>query len=402
MKISMRRLFSATVLAAGVALVVAACGGGSGDQIGTKRSFSKVYVMGDSLADVGTFGFKFTVQNSADPKGFPIWTQLVAANYGVTGQCNFYTFTGMTFAANPTPGCTNYAIGGGRVVVSAANGGAANPQTVGTQLATKAAAGNYTSADLVLIDGGGNDAADLVSAYLGTASGAAGVTNYVNFLSQQLDMATITATLPLPTPTASGLAAAGVLYMDKLAQTLYDSINTNVLGKGATAVAVLNIPDITLTPRFQQVLAGVALANGGGAMGQAARDGVQAAVRAWISAFNSRLKTAINNDTRIAQVDFYTDFTDEVNNASGYGLTDAATPACPVTGSSGGLPTYDFLTCTSAALDGIPPTGVGSGGGLKPGWWNAYAFSDNFHPTPYGHQLLANSVNRALARAGFL
>ena len=30
------------------------------------------------------------------------------------------------------------------------------------------------------------------------------------------------------------------------------------------------------------------------------------------------------------------------------------------------------------------------------------AFSDGFHPTPYGHRLLAASISRALARAGWL
>lgn len=65
MKLSRR-----TWAALGVAFLLAACGGG--DELAPKAKISKVYVMGDSLADVGTFGFKFTVQNSADPKGFPI------------------------------------------------------------------------------------------------------------------------------------------------------------------------------------------------------------------------------------------------------------------------------------------------------------------------------------------
>ncbi|MGE3348860.1 MAG: SGNH/GDSL hydrolase family protein [Ramlibacter sp.] len=389
MKLSRR-----TWAAMGAALLVAACGGGG--EIAPKASISKVYVMGDSLADVGTFGFKFTVQDSSNPKGFPIWPQLVANTIGVNGsaQCNFFLFNGTTYVANPTAGCTNYAIGGGRIVTPAAQGGATNPQTVGTQLATRAAAGNYVEGELVLIDGGGNDAADLVGAYLGAASGAAGVAAYQAFLAQQLDAATIGGALTQP----NGAAIAAGAYMQKLADTFYASIKANTLDKGANRVAVLNMPDITLTPRFQAVLTGVAAASGGGTAGATAAAQLQGAIQQWISAFNAKLKANIGADSRVALVDFYTDFTDEVKNPASYGLANAKTPACPATGvDSSGLPTYTFQTCTSNALNAAPPTGVSG-----TNWFNTYAFSDSFHPTPYGHQLLAASVNRALARAGWL
>jgi hypothetical protein len=54
-------------VALGAALVLSACGGGSGTP-----EFKSVVVFGDSLADVGTFGFKFTVQKAGDPKGYPV------------------------------------------------------------------------------------------------------------------------------------------------------------------------------------------------------------------------------------------------------------------------------------------------------------------------------------------
>jgi phospholipase/lecithinase/hemolysin len=385
MKLSRR-----TWAALGAALLVAACGGG-GDELASKASVSKVYVMGDSLADVGTFGFKFTVQDASNAKGFSIWPQLVANVFGVDGssQCNFFVFTGTTFAANSTAGCTNFAIGGGRIVTPAASGGAASPATIPTQFATKAAAGNYTSGDLVLIDGGGNDAADLFTAYMGAATGAAGLTAYQSFLAQQLDAATIAALLQQ----TNGAALAGGAYMQALADTFYAAIKTQVLDKGATRVAVLNAPDITLTPRFLQVLQGVAAQTN-----QATADALKGAAQQWIQAFNAKLKADIGTDSRVAQVDFYADLTDEVVNPASYGLTNVTTPACPVTGVDGnGLPTYTFTTCTSAALNAAPPSGV-----TGTNWFNHYAFSDNFHPTPFGHQLLAASVNRALTRAGWL
>ncbi|MDB5945029.1 MAG: family lipolytic protein, partial [Ramlibacter sp.] len=171
----------------------------------------------------------------------------------------------------------------------------------------------------------------------------------------------------------------------------------NTLDKGATHVAILNVPDVSLTPRLQQVLAGVAQASGGGTAGATAAATLQGAVQQWINAFNAQLKTRVGGDARVALVDFNADFTDEVTNPAAYGLTNATKAACPVTGTdSSGLPSYTFQTCSSASLDAAPPAGASAG------WWQTWAFSDSFHPTPFGHRLLASSVSRALARAGWL
>jgi phospholipase/lecithinase/hemolysin len=62
------------------------------------------------------------------------------------------------------------------------------------------------------------------------------------------------------------------------------------------------------------------------------------------------------------------------------------------------LPTYNFETCTAANLSANPPVGVSGGAD----WWKTYAFSDGFHPTPYGHQLASELVARSLAQAGWL
>jgi outer membrane lipase/esterase len=389
------RFNPALLAAACAAALLAACGGGGGD-VPPKASIARVVVAGDSLADAGTFGFKFTVQNAANPTvGFPVFPQLVAQDYGIASQCNFYVFTGTTFAANPTPGCTNFAVGGGRVVNLPAQGGAAGPQSIPLQLVTAAnvAGGAWTPTDLILVDGGGNDAADLVGAYLGAATGAAGLAAYQAFLAQEIDPATLGATLSQP----NGGALAAGLYMQKVADTYYAAIKANALDKGATHVAVLNAPDITLTPRFQMVLGGVAQASGGGAAGATAAATLQAVIRQWIGAFNAELQARIGGDTRVALVDFNADFTDEVTHPAAYGLTNVSGAACPVTGiDSQGLPAYNFPACTTTALDGKIPAGAAAG------WWQTWTFSDGFHPRPYGHHLLAASVSRALERAGWL
>jgi phospholipase/lecithinase/hemolysin len=363
------------------------CGGG--DPIGPKVAISSITVAGDSLSDVGTFmGMKFTVQNAADPAaGYPIWTQLVANSYGLDGsaQCAAYSGDPNTFAvalaANTT--CDNYAVGGGRInTVNPSQVG--SPYLVATQLADRAARDGYAANELLLVDGGGNDAADLVGAYLAAAQGDA--TALLAILGSLLDAETL-AELQTQDPTM-GLAAG--VYMQALAGKLMTDINTHALSKGAKRVMVVNVPDITLTPRFQAVLAGVTQAQGAATATQ-----LQAGIRGWITAFNTQLSTLAAKLPEVEVADFYADFTDQAANPAAYSLSDATQAVCPVTGQdSQGLPQYDFPTCADAALNALP--------GKSEGWWERYAFSDGFHPTPYGHQLLAASVSRALARAGWL
>ena len=65
------------------ASLLVACGGGGADT-SPVAPIKTVKVMGDSIADSGTFGFKFTVQGSAPtgPASTPTWPELVASNYG--------------------------------------------------------------------------------------------------------------------------------------------------------------------------------------------------------------------------------------------------------------------------------------------------------------------------------
>ena len=147
-------------VASAVAALLAACGGGGSDT-GTATSVSSVRVMGDSLADSGTFGYKFTVQGTAatGAGSSAIWPERVAATYSQT-LCPRYVFTGTSFNVNAA--CSNYAVGGGRINNFTAP---TSPVSITRQLQDAGAAG-YNGSELVLIDGGGNDAADLIGAYL--------------------------------------------------------------------------------------------------------------------------------------------------------------------------------------------------------------------------------------------
>ena len=60
-----------------------------------------------------------------------------------------------------------------------------------------------------------------------------------------------------------------------------------------------------------------------------------------------------------------------------------------------GLPSYTFPTCTAAALSAKPPAGGTAD------WWKTYIFSDSFHPTPKGHELMAGEVIKAITAKGW-
>jgi hypothetical protein len=367
-----------------VAALVAACGGGENAPI------TSVKVMGDSLADSGTFGLKFTVQGTAGTGAgsTPIWPEIVNARSALPELCPAYRqgAAGFTTAA----GCTNYAIGGGRINYAQ---DASNPLSIRTQLARAASVhGTYTAQDLLLIDGGGNDAADLAGAFLG-AQTPAGAAAYRSLLITLLPAATVDGLLAQG---SAGAAQAGGAYMQALANAFHDSIKAQALDKGAQKVVVLNAPDITLTPRFAAVLAGVAQASGGGATGQAAAMQIQGVIRQWVGAFNAQLGSKFNGVSSVAIVDFFAIFNDQVTNPSKYGFTNAKDTACPVTGvGSDGLPSYTFPTCTATALSAKPPTGGTAD------WWKTYIFSDSFHPTPKGHELMAGEVLKAITAKGW-
>ncbi|MBQ0935389.1 SGNH/GDSL hydrolase family protein [Ideonella paludis] len=382
-----------------LAAILSACGGGGADTT-PRAPVSSLKVMGDSLADVGTFGIKFTIQ------GNDTYPERVAQTYGLSKGCSFFKFTGTTFVPNTTPGCTNYAVGGGVINPVGSGLSTADPRGLPVQMATATAAGNFGANDLLLIDGGGNDAATLVGAYL--AAGKDGGVAYTTVLGTVLTPEQVAAAVA---GGSAGLASAGTTYMTALADNFYNLIKTGALDKGAQRVALLNMPGITNTPRFQLVLDSVAAATtaaakAGGATdadaaaaGAAARASSETLFKGWVSAFNARLASKFAGDTRVAVVDFYTEFNNQIATPAQFALTNVKTPACPATGvGTDGLPTYDFLTCTDASLAAKPPAGSSN----NPDWYKTYAFSDGFHPTPYGHQLLAQLISRTLAQAGWL
>jgi phospholipase/lecithinase/hemolysin len=384
----MNRYYRASLtLAASTALsvLIAACGGSSADTT-PRVAITSVKVMGDSLADVGTFGIKFTIQ------GNDTYPERIAQLYGLPKGCNFFAFTGTTFAANPTAGCTNFAIGGG--VINAASGPytSQDPRIIGNQFSTANLAGNFSAKDLLIIDGGGNDAAALVTAYLAQPTDAGA--SYQALLATVLTPAQMGAlgTACAGGPTAgcqAALAGAGGTYMTSLANNFYDTIQTKALDKGAQQVALLNMPGITNTPLFQGVLKQIETQAGATVRAQS-----EALFKGWVVAFNTQLATRAAGNAKVALVDFYTEFNNQIASPAQFALTNVTTPACADKGSVAAT----LGTCTDAFLAANPPAGATGGAN----WYKTWAFADGFHPTAFGHQLLSQLISRSLAVAGWL
>lgn len=391
-------------VAVGTAVFLAGCGGASdGADTAPKAAASSVKVFGDSIMDSGTFGYKFTIQgNNTDGKPIQVFPEIVAANFGVPTLCAFFNFSpsaGFTTKA----GCTNYAVGGGRVnnLTNPGTGGNGSPFSITYQMGVAAATGVLAATDVVIVDGGGNDLADLTGAFLGITASPTGFATYKGLLSTMLSSAAIDQLLP-PTaaPTPTSLATAGGAYAQAVGTALATSVKANIVAKGVTRVVVVTAPDITVTPRFLAVLAGVAAQ-----AGTAQRDGVKTTVDAWTNAFNAALVAGLAG-TNVQVFDLNAEGKKITANPAQYALTNIVTPACPKV--AGGLDTVTgqasltgptVAACNTALMSAAAGIPVGE---TSATWWQNYAYSDNFHPTPALHRLIAQAINLQLARAGWL
>jgi len=370
------------------ASLLSACGGGgnSGD---TKSDITSVKVVGASLADSGTFGYKFTVQ-SAGSTPYKVYTERLAATFGVSGFCNAYSSSDMVnYATNS--GCTNYAVAGARVNYTVTSGSSvtAYDSLKLSQIQQLVDAGNagFTSKDLLVVgEASANDMATVLSAL-------SNPTEFAGIMSTLLDSSTLTAALADTTG-----ATAGVLYFQALADKLVNAVVTNAINKGAQHVAILNILDVTRTPRFQAVLAGLSSTDAAG---------LKQLATAWINAYNTRLAPNVASYAgKMVVVDFYSSFNDEMDSPAQYGLSNVSHTVCDEVVTGGASPGATALStpstvvaCNDAAASAITPS-AGADGTTT--WWQKYLYADNFHPTPYGHQLLAQMVAKRLTEAGWL
>ncbi len=441
------------------ALLLAACGGGSEEA--AKVTYSSVVSFGDSLSDPGAYkvgpiaqagGGMFTVNGISGAIGAStapsyVWPQLVAA--AIVGTPSCAARMGFAGSVVAVPGCTNYAQGGSRVTdangVGRAGGAGALTEPVIAQiqnfLALPANAGKFKGTELITVQGGANDMfaqADILTAAAtaaGTAAGNAafmpaiisrlaagapadatrtaaqtaittavvgassgtlpqmigaavvaalthaGTNGYTNAIANAAaaDNAAALAGLATADANAAG-AAAGAAYaggtgagialanMSTAGKELADAVKS-MLANGAKKIAVLNIPDASKTP-----------------YGVSAGPQQQPLILAMTQSFNARLKAELAGVSGVLFVDAFAENQKQFATPAQFGLTNVTDKVCKV----------DNVTNPSGSSLFCNPSNVIAGDTSR------YLFADGVHPTPYGHKLLAQFVNKELVLAGWL
>jgi phospholipase/lecithinase/hemolysin len=402
------------------ALLLAACGGGDPDVPGsgspsgaptTKGNFTAVVSFGDSFSDLGTytpatsatgngappyFGGKFTTNSATST----VWVENVAAALNLTitpAEVGFGTQSAKCpAAANPALAntCTGYAQGGARVTDP--NGsrhidpatGAIRALTVpvktqiANHLASPIANGGFKATDLVVVWAGGND---LLWQF--EQDPRVNPTSYVIKLAQiQARLAANPPTLTLDQAKAMGFQAQldSQEAMKQAALQLASYIRTEILGKGAKYVAVMNFPDPAKTPE------GVATTAFSPVIG--------AALTTFADTYNLWLREGLTGQP-VMWVDLKSLFGAVIGNPGAVGIANASVPACDaakMATATGGLVTDGFSLFCNADV-GSPLNGIRAG--ADPNTW---FFADGNHPTTGGHKVLSDAILQQMRAAGWI
>ncbi len=372
--------------ALGAAVLLASCGGGSGG-----IDVNSTVTFGDSLSDVGTYrvgtvaalgGGKFTVNPGVT------WTETVAAAVHTPAPCAAQTgllpnLPGVTGAAVTNhPECTNYAQGSARVsgvysinsaTLQAAPINAVNlgllAVPINTQMSVHLAkiGGTYSGRELVTVQGGGNDLfmhfGGIAAAGAGGAGavGAAFAAGWSTEVQNAVALGGAAATSAAVNAAAAGMGAAGA--------ELAGLVKTQILAKGARYVVVTNLPDVAQTP-----------------FGLSLDAQSRGLITNLVTAFNSQLQSGLNGSAAL-YVDDFTQRHVEYANPSKYGITNLTTTACSTTSPANPLQGAS-LGCTAASTVAADTSG--------------YQFADQVHPTPLGHQLIANYVIAQMRSVGWI
>jgi outer membrane lipase/esterase len=357
MKMNLRFLAVCGVAAA----TLAACGGGGdGDQT-PKIKYSNLVSFGDSLSDVGSYsvgtikavgGGQYNVNGVVNGSTGKNWTELLAAQLGVTAPCPAQTGLKSVIpnipavAVDNKAGCFGYAQGGSRVTNAVGIGNIASyPADPGGALGQltdpvlnqiqrhlAASGGSFKSDELVTVLAGGNDVfANLGLVGVGVASPTQGIT---------------------AVGTAGGELAA---YVKNL-----------IVANGAKYVVVVNLPNVSKTP-----------------FGYSQSPETQALIQLMSTTFNEQLAKGLEG-VDVLLVDAYAQSNDQAANPTQYTISNGKVPACDLT-----------KTIFASSL-------VCSATTLVAGDVSKYQFADGVHPTPYGYQLLTQFVSKNLAAKGWL
>lgn len=319
------------------------------------QGFSQVVAFGDSLSDAGTYNPTTADTNPANdsPTGLTFstkpgstWAVYVAATYGHVLQPNRQVNFGVVGNGGAVMelGGLNYAEGGARIDVDAANGGVVMQPipgvgTVPVQLATSrsiktqiddylAEHGNaFDDEQLVLIQGGAND--------------------FFGFLGQVAANPSLAANAPT---VIANTVTSMVTQVGRLKAA------------GATHIIYSNLPDLGLTPQFRSTpLAGLA---------------------STLSAnYNAAVATSLNG-LGVNVFDTSALIQQVAASPSTYGFTNVTTPVCTSLTTPGNPASLSALICSPTTL-------------VAPGADLTYLFADGVHPTARAHALWSDQVTAA-------
>ncbi|MDX8386887.1 MAG: SGNH/GDSL hydrolase family protein [Gallionella sp.] len=340
-----------------IAMILSSCGGGGDSEAPAKPQFSSQVSFGDSLSDVGSYkvgevatqgGGQYTIN---DATGAPTnWTEFIAPQFGLPAPCAAQTGiddggTNVIAVVN-NPACTGYGQGGARVTDPVGIGNKASVVSVGlaltvpvvTQIANHLAAngGSFSGDEIVYVMAGANDIFHLS----GLVSGAA---------------------ITLATAVTAAQTAA---------TELAGYVTTEIVGKGAKYVVVMNVPDIGSSPQVTSITDPTLRAQAKGLLD------------ALVSDFNTQLATDLPDSTNVMNVDAFTASSDEVANPAKYNLTNVTDVACGA----------NAFGTTSLACNAT---------NLAPGASATHLFADAVHPTPYGNELFATYVLQEMVNKGW-
>lgn len=382
--------------------LLAACGGGDDDVPGsgspsgaptTKGTFTALVSFGDSLSDVGSyapatslsgngqapyFGGKFTTNNGTVGT---VWVENLAATLHLTVTPAEVGFAGQSVKCPAAlvnvalaGTCTAYGQGGSRVTDPNGIGKTSGALTVPvvTQIANHLAAHNgaFSASDLIVVWAGANDVFTQFQAFATTAAAiqAAAATGSISAdqANQQLFSA----------------QTAAQNEMKKAAQELTGYIRSQILAKGGKYVAVMNLPDISLTPF--------------GASPQVAP--AKSVLIALVDTFNLWLRDGLTGqpvrivDQNAAGKALYA-------NPAQYGIVNNTVPACDATKIAAitGNQITDGSSLFCNATPGAQYNGLRTGADV-----NTWFFADSVHPTTGGHKLFSDGITQQLQAFGWI
>jgi len=368
---SRRQWHLSTISALVGAALLAACGGGS-----DAPAVSRVISFGDSLSDLGTyapatslagtgaapfFGGRFTTNNhtgytpASNANIATIWVESVAARVGVPitqAAAGFATTEVLCpAAANPAlaTSCTAYGQGGARVTDPNGIGksGGALTVPVVTQMARHITRfGSYRADEVVFVWAGNND----VFTQLGAIN------------------------LGLPPATAiANMQAAGT----QLATLVKDQ----VLARGATRVAVMNLPDYALLPAFL-----------------ASSAPTKALVTQLGAEFNTSLTAGLAG-ANVVMVDVRGLIASIATRPGDFGFVNVTTAACDPAKiqavTAGRVTDGTSLFCNAATGQAFNTLRTGAS-------TTTWAFADGVHPTPGGHKAVSDFVIARMKEVGWI